>query len=105
MVTIEHFADDTGALAMLLARVEAHLAHRIENAPLHRFEAVAHVGQRARSDNGHRIREIALSHFVFDVDLMDKVDIHAAWAGSGSFANTLELRKCAGAFVNRYRVP
>ena len=69
MVALEHLADDTGALAMLLAGLEAHLAHRVEDAALHGLEAVAHVGQRARGDNRHRIREIALPHLVFDVDL------------------------------------
>ena len=71
MVALEHLADDTGALAMLLGRVHAHLAHRVEDAALDRLEAVADVGQRPRGDDRHRIREIALPHFVFDVDVSE----------------------------------
>ena len=48
--------------------VEAHLAHRVQDAALHGLEAVAHVGQRARGDDRHRIREVALPHLVFDGD-------------------------------------
>ena len=69
MVALEHLADDTGALAVLLGGFEAHLAHRVEDAPLNGLEAVAHVGQRPRGDDRHRIREIALPHLIFDVDL------------------------------------
>ena len=65
---LEHLADDAGALAVLLRGVEPHLAHRVQDAALHRLEAVAHVGQRARGDDRHGIGEIALPHLVFDGD-------------------------------------
>ncbi len=44
---LQHLADDAGAFAVLLRGIESHLAHRVEDAPLHRLEAVAHVGERA----------------------------------------------------------
>ena len=87
VVALEHLADDTGALAVLLVGVHAHLAHRVEDAPLHRLEAVAHVGKRARGNDGHRIREIALPHLIFDVDLRDDVVVHLILQ-KGSYALT-----------------
>src|ERR1700681_3570783 len=68
VIALEHLADDARALAMLLGRIEAHLAHRVEDAALHRLEAVAHVGERPRRDDGHGIGEVALPHLVFDGD-------------------------------------
>ena len=68
VIALEHLADDAGALAVLLGRIEAHLAHRVQDAALHGLEAVAHVGERARRDDGHGIGEVALPHLVFDGD-------------------------------------
>ena len=68
VIALEHLADDAGALAVLLGRIEAHLAHRVQDAALDGLEAVAHVGKRARRDDGHGIGEVALPHLVFDGD-------------------------------------
>ena len=38
---------------------------------MHRFQAIAHVGQCAAHDHAHRIIEIALAHLVFDIDAND----------------------------------
>ena len=40
---------------------------------MHRLQAVAHIGQRARDDDAHRIVEVARLHFVDDVDRRDAV--------------------------------
>ena len=68
MITFENLTDDTGTLAVLLIGSESHLAHRIENAPLHGFETVANIGKRARCDDAHRIRKIGLAHLDLDVN-------------------------------------
>ena len=70
---LEDFTDHTGAFTMLLVGGEIDLAHRVEDAALHGLEAVAYVGERARSDDRHRVREITLAHFVFDVDQGDSI--------------------------------
>jgi len=36
----------------------AHLAHRVEDSPLHRLQPVAHIGQGARDDGAHGITEV-----------------------------------------------
>jgi hypothetical protein len=75
VVALEDFADDAGALAVLFIRREVHFAHRVEDAALHGFEAVANVGKGARSDDRHRIREVALAHLVFDVYLGNSISV------------------------------
>jgi hypothetical protein len=36
---------------------------------MHRLQAVAHIGQGAGDDDGHRIVEEGRAHLIFDVDL------------------------------------
>jgi hypothetical protein len=44
--------------------VVAVLVHRIEDAPMHRLEPVARVGQRARHDHAHGVIEVAQNAFL-----------------------------------------
>ena len=59
MVAAHHVADDLGALAMLGVGGQVLLPHRVEDAALHRLQAVADVGQRAGGDDRERVVEIA----------------------------------------------
>ena len=47
VVFAHHLADDAGALDVFLVPVEPQLVHAEQDAPVHRLQAVAHVGQRA----------------------------------------------------------
>ena len=65
MVAAHHVADDLGALAVLGVGSQVLLPHRVEDAALHRLQAVADVGQRARRDDRQRVVEVArLRRFV-----------------------------------------
>ena len=64
----EDFADDLGALAVGLGGGQAQLVHAEKNAPMHRLQTVAHVGQRAPDDHAHGVIEVRLLHFRFDID-------------------------------------
>ena len=77
VILAEHFADDFGALHVLAVMQQAHVMHRIENAAMHRLQAVTHIGQRASDDDRHRIVEIRTSHLFFNVD-----GLHVASAGA-----------------------
>jgi len=68
MVDTHSLADDFGALGVLLVVLQAHLAHGVEHAAMHRLEAVAGVGERAPDDYRHRVVEIRAAHLLFDVD-------------------------------------
>src|SRR5689334_20945184 len=67
MIFAENFAHDLRAFAVRPGRSETQLVHAEENAPMHRLQAVTHVGQRAPNDHAHRIIEIGLLHLGFDV--------------------------------------
>ena len=65
MEVAHHVADHGGALAVLAVGRQVLLPHRVEDAPLHRLEAVAHVGQRARRDHRQRVIQVSrLRRFV-----------------------------------------
>ena len=40
--------------------------HRVEDAAVHGLEPVAHVGQRAADDDGHRVVEVRRLHLVLE---------------------------------------
>ena len=47
--------------------------HTVENTAMHGFEAVAHVGQSAGYDYGHRIVNVRGLHFLLDIDFDDSI--------------------------------
>ena len=55
MVLADDVADGTGRLHVGLARGVARLVHGVQDAAVHRLQAVAHVGQGAGHDNGHGV--------------------------------------------------
>src|ERR1051325_10967543 len=57
MVLAEDVADDGGGFLVRPARHQAELVHRVEDAPVDRLQAVAHIGQRALHDDAHRVIE------------------------------------------------
>ena len=61
-------AADLGAFAVAAIGGEAEVVHGDQDAALNGLEAVAHVGKRARDDDAHRIVEVRLAHFCFDID-------------------------------------
>ena len=67
MVVAHHLAHDLGALAVGPARLQAHLLHAVEHAPVGGLQAVAHVGQGAADDDGHGVVHVGLPHLVGDV--------------------------------------
>ena len=65
----EHVADDTGGLTGGFVGVEVELrAHIVEDAAVHGFHAVAHVRQRTRHDDRHRVVDVRRFHLLFDID-------------------------------------
>ena len=66
MVFAHHVADHARRFDVFLVGRMALLVHRIEDAAMHRLQAVAHVGQRPRHDHAHRVIEIAALHLVRD---------------------------------------
>ena len=56
----EHVADGAGGLLVLGPGAEAELGHGVDDAPLHRLEAVAEVRQGAVQDYVHGVIEVGL---------------------------------------------
>ena len=66
MVFTHHFADDARRFHIGPVGQEIVFLRRIEDAPMHRLQAVAHVGQSAAHDHAHRVSEIGALHLVGD---------------------------------------
>ena len=63
-----HVADDLRAFFERGSRVEPQDMHPIEDAPVHRLEAIARVGQRAAHDGGERVSEVPLLQRLAKID-------------------------------------
>ncbi len=66
VIFAHHVADHARRFHVFLVGRMALLVHRVENAPVHRLEAVARIGQRPRHDHAHRVIEIAALHLLGD---------------------------------------
>ncbi len=64
MIFAHRIAGDARRFVVGAIRRVIVLVHRIENAPVHRLQPVAHVGQRPAHDHAHRVIEVAVPHFV-----------------------------------------
>ena len=69
VVLAHDVADDAGGLHVAAVGAQPHLAHRVEDAALHRLEAVAHVRQGPRVDDRHGVLEEGVLHLEADVDV------------------------------------
>ena len=85
VVLAHHVADDSGRLAVGPVPVVAGLLHRVEDAAVHRLQAIAHVGQRASHDHAHRVIEVGAPHLLFDGD-RDDAGLARLW-GTGRRRN------------------
>ena len=71
MVFTHHLADHARAFHVSAVPDVVHFVHAEQHAPMHRLEAVAHIRQGATHDYAHRVVEVTLAHFVFDIDAND----------------------------------
>ncbi len=95
MQLAHHVADDARGLDVAAVGAQAHLTHRVEDAPLHRLEAVARVGQGALIDHRVGVLEVARAHLGGDVDVDDPLLEILRW-GCSRASGHLVLRGCLG---------
>ena len=69
VIRAQHGTYGVGALVVRLARLKTSFIHGVQNTPVNRLQAVAHVGKRARHDNAHRVVKKALAHLVLQVNI------------------------------------
>src|SRR5207248_2950915 len=66
MIFTDHVADDARGLDVLLVGRVALLIHRIQDAAMHRLQAVARIRQRTRHDHAHGVIKVGALHLVED---------------------------------------
>ena len=64
VVLTQHFTHHTGAFAVRPVAGEPQLIHGIKDAPMHRLEAIAGVGQSPPDDHAHRVLQIGARHLI-----------------------------------------
>ena len=69
MVSTQHRTDGVGALMIGLGRLQASFVHGIENTSVNGLQTVAHIGQRTRHNDAHRIIEEAFAHLILQIDV------------------------------------
>ena len=80
VVLAQHFTNDPGAFSVGPIAGQAQLVHRIQDAAMHRFEAIAGIGQGPAHDHAHRILQVGARHFDAQVGLDDPP---VGFAGTG----------------------
>ncbi len=71
VVFTDDVAHHAGGFLVRLVPVVAELVHGKKHAPMHGFQAVAHIGQRPAHDHAHGVIQIGLTHLVFEIDVQD----------------------------------
>ena len=88
VVLADHVADHARALLEGAVGVEPQLAHGVEQPAMHRLQAVAHVGQRARHDGAQRIGEVALAQRISELHRLDRLPAERRWCCVLPFTET-----------------
>ena len=99
VVLPHHVADDRRRLAERAVAAKAHLVHRPEDPPLHRLQAVAHIREGARDDDGHRVIEVGLPHLGLELDTDDALVV----LGSLDHVRTCSSWRVSAATASRTR--
>ena len=68
VVLPDHVAHQPGRLLVGAVIVVAQFPHGVQYAAMHRFEAVAGIGQRSTDDYAHGVIEVGPPHLVFEID-------------------------------------
>ena len=87
-----HVADDFRAFLERRAGIEAKNMHAVKDAPMHGFEPVAGVGQRAAGDGRQRVAQITLLERFAQRDGRDHANVACALAFSAPAAFLRHLK-------------
>ena len=71
VILTNHIAHDASRFLVGLVPIIAELVHGEQHPSMHRFQAIAHIGQRAPHDHAHRVIHVGLFQLVFNIDRDD----------------------------------
>ncbi len=77
MIITAGIAGDFGTLDPAGVRTQIQVVHRHQNPPLRGLQTVAGIRKCAADDHAHRIGEIAVTHLILDVELLNSIVIGA----------------------------
>ncbi len=82
VILAEHVADDRGGLLVRATRHQSQLVHRVQHASMHGLQSIAHVGQRTRDNDAHRVVDERFFDLVVDEPREDPLSV--VWCGHDS---------------------
>ena len=91
VVLADDLADRPGRLLVRAVGEDAALVHRVEDAAVHRLQAVSDVGQGARGDDRHRVLDEALAHLAAELAYLEGAAVLVGHAGVGAAAGLAKL--------------
>ena len=91
-----HLAHHACALDVPPIWSQTHLRHLEQDAPLHRLQAVAGIGQGTPDDHAHRVVEVRPSHLLFEADGEGFLGEGGHEAAGGSTWRRASARRPAG---------
>ena len=66
VVLAQHVTDHRGRFLVTPPGAQPELAHRVQDAPVNRLQAVTYVGQRSLYNDAHRVVDERFAHLVFE---------------------------------------
>ena len=82
VVLAQHLTHHPGTFPVGPIAGETQLVHRVEDAAMHGFEAIAGIGEGPSHNHAHRILQVGARHLVAEVGLNDPF---VGTTGSGGF--------------------
>ena len=101
VIGAHHVADDLGGLAIRFVGRVAALVHAVHDAAMHRFQAIACVGQRAADDDGHGVGEVGALHLLLEGHRLGVAWARVFWVVGGVAQNMLCLGSLSRVLLQR----
>ncbi len=73
VIVTHDVTDNARTLEVPAVRTVTTVVHRVEDAAMHRLQAVTDLRQRTADDDRHRVVEVRPLHLDFDTDWLDPV--------------------------------
>src|SRR5215469_14456017 len=99
VVTLQYLAYRTCTFTKLLRRLQTHLVHGIKHATMDWFEAITNVWQCTADNNAHRVIEIGISHFFYNVDWLNIAWFHKKTSSPKKVDSAIAGLKCLSLLV------
>ena len=65
VIFTDHVADHARRFLVRLVVIVAEHTHRVQHAPMYRFQTITHIRKRTADNDAHGVVQVGLTHLVF----------------------------------------